>query len=119
MRFLNKIGHSIQVCLFHFHQERRPPKSKQFSYYKNCIGSFGSKKLHLGPDLQKKNCILSLIYYSYPGSIIGTLLYPCLNTVVINIILIIMLTKTILITVIISVTVSNVTETEYTMSSSV
>ena len=54
MRFLNKIDHSIQVCLLHFHQERRPTKNKQFSYYKNCIGSFWSKELHLGSDLQKK-----------------------------------------------------------------
>ena len=61
MRFLNKIGHSIQVCLLHFHQERRPPKNKQFSYYKKlhwiileqrtAFGVWFTKKLHSEPNL--------------------------------------------------------------------
>ena len=47
-----------------------------FILQKNCIGSFWSKKLHSGPDLQK-NCIWSLIYCSDPGHSKRTLLYPC------------------------------------------
>ena len=43
---------------------------------KTAFGAWFTKKLHLGPDLQK-NCIRSLIYCSGPGHSKGTLLYPC------------------------------------------
>ena len=53
-------------------------RTNSFHTTKNCIGSFWSKELHLGSDLQK-NCIQSLIYCSGPGHRIGTLLYPCVG----------------------------------------
>ena len=53
-------------------------RTNSFHTTKNCIGSFWSKELHLGSDLQK-NCIRSLIYCSGPGHRIGTLLYPCVG----------------------------------------
>ena len=53
-------------------------RTNSFHTTKNCIGSFWSKELLLGSDLQK-NCIRSLIYCSGPGHRIGTLLYPCVG----------------------------------------
>ena len=53
-----------------------PVKLTWYNKEINCIGSFWSKKLHSGPDLQK-NCIQSLIKCICPGRRIWTLLYPC------------------------------------------
>ena len=53
-----------------------PVKLTWYNKEINCIGSFLSKKLHSGPDLQK-NCIQSLIKCICPGRRILTLLYPC------------------------------------------
>ena len=52
-----------------------PVKLTWYNKEINCIGSFWSKKLHSGPDLQK-NCIQSLIKCICPGRRIWTLLYP-------------------------------------------